>query len=766
MTNPRNLLLLPCVLLTACFGGKDTVDSGQFDRDGDGFVAEEDCDDRDEGVNPDADEICDGVDNDCSGAVDDDPVDGVIFYPDSDQDGFGDAANAGENHCAQPSGYTTDNTDCGDGDPLVYPDASEACNGGDDDCDDSVDEDFDVDGDTYFSQVECADGDDCDDEDPDAHPEAEEIPYDGIDQDCDGADLLDVDGDGFNGFNEDGNPGNDCDDTDADVSPVGTEIEFDGIDQDCDGFDDVDGDNDGYDHEDYEGDDCDDTDPDVHPGSVDFMNDGVDSDCDEADGGTLYLADAKISISGGSGELLGYAVNACDIDDDGLDDLVVSVPFGSSYSGQVGVFLGSGYASWTAGMQITDADYLITGGTYGFFGFQTICDDFDGDGFDDIVTEQGEIQYSVYVSDFSLYLFYGGTGWTQTMSTQSAHAKLAYPMGGPNQPTVFSAPMSSGDVTDDGNADIILSAGHRLLSIFDGGERVLVVPGQAWSGNSDLDDSIVLSVTPEQPNQYAGTSVLSDLDGDGYADLFVGSTGYSENYEDYDSADPDFEFSSEGFAHFIGDATGGGEVDLSDAAYASQAGQYEGHSYGWNAIMGDFDGDGSEDLVVSMSGDDGEDEDATESTGGLYLFSNPSAELIGTDLDPTSLADGWGTGDMAYGYLGWTLESIGDLNDDGYDDLFVSEPCSDYVDEFGTSLSSCNGRAYVISGELFSGEITDWEDAALLRWESDNDYATTGNSLAAGDFDGDGQLDFVIAEYDYGSSSFDGRVSVSLSSDW
>ena len=64
-------LLVP---LLACDGGKDTSEEtgivGDVDADEDGFLESVDCDDDDPEVNPAAIELCDGIDNDCDGSVD------------------------------------------------------------------------------------------------------------------------------------------------------------------------------------------------------------------------------------------------------------------------------------------------------------------------------------------------------------------------------------------------------------------------------------------------------------------------------------------------------------------------------------------------------------------------------------------------------------------------------------------------------------------------------------------------------------------------
>jgi hypothetical protein len=61
------------------------------------------------------------------------------FYPDVDEDTFGDPEGALE-ACAPPPGYVDVAGDCNDNDGAIYPDADEVCNGVDDDCDAAVDE--------------------------------------------------------------------------------------------------------------------------------------------------------------------------------------------------------------------------------------------------------------------------------------------------------------------------------------------------------------------------------------------------------------------------------------------------------------------------------------------------------------------------------------------------------------------------------------------------------------------------------------------------
>jgi hypothetical protein len=283
-----------------------------------------DCDDTDVAAHPGATEVCNGVDDDCDGNIDD-GADASEWFADDDGDGFG-APGASITACTPPTGFVADDTDCDDTADAVHPGAPELCNGIDDDCDGGVDADavdaptwfVDADGDGFgeVTVVACAQptgtsgqGGDCDDSDPAYHPGAPESCTDTVDFNCDGfAGAVDNDGDGFAACEE-------CDDGDASVNPGATEV-CDGVDDDCDGTIDVgaadagtyyaDADGDGY------GDpaasvtacappagtvtdatDCDDGAAAVNPGATEIC-DGIDDDCDgvvdtdAVDMGTTY----------------------------------------------------------------------------------------------------------------------------------------------------------------------------------------------------------------------------------------------------------------------------------------------------------------------------------------------------------------------------------------------------------------------------------------------------------------------------------------------
>jgi hypothetical protein len=119
---------------------QDCDGADDYDADDDGFQSDayggDDCDDTESAVNPDAEEVCDGLDNDCEGTIDGpDPLDPITWYADDDGDGFGDADTTYET-CTPPSGYVSDDEDCDDTDGTVNPDAEEVCDDGiDNDCD-------------------------------------------------------------------------------------------------------------------------------------------------------------------------------------------------------------------------------------------------------------------------------------------------------------------------------------------------------------------------------------------------------------------------------------------------------------------------------------------------------------------------------------------------------------------------------------------------------------------------------------------------------
>jgi hypothetical protein len=205
----RHLLigLLPLVLL-ACNGDvkgiEGEVDSGagaQVDEDGDddGFDADEDCNDADATVRPGAVELCDGVDNNCDGQVDEGVS--VTYYADADGDGYGDPATETD-ACERPEGFVPNGSDCDDTSAVAFPGGVETCDGFDNDCDGSIDEDLlttyyaDLDGDTFGDPATgeelceapvgyVGDGTDCNDSSGISFPGAAEV-CDELDNDCDG----------------------------------------------------------------------------------------------------------------------------------------------------------------------------------------------------------------------------------------------------------------------------------------------------------------------------------------------------------------------------------------------------------------------------------------------------------------------------------------------------------------------------------------------------------------------------------------------------
>ena len=247
------------------------------DADGDGWTDEgcggDDCDDSDPAISPDAQDVCNGLDDDC------DPVTDEA----TDVDGDGYSACAGDcddsNSLLSPA---TDNdldgfdacSDCNDWSPVAYPGAPEYCDGIDSDCAGDV-ASTEADDDSDGWRVCMGD---CDDADPANFPAALE-QCDGADNDCDGvagadaAGEVDADGDGSLSCA-------DCDDADPSNSPDAAEA-CDGSDNDCDGAPsadpagEVDDDGDGS----LSCVDCDDSDPLNFPTNVETC-DGVDNDCD------------------------------------------------------------------------------------------------------------------------------------------------------------------------------------------------------------------------------------------------------------------------------------------------------------------------------------------------------------------------------------------------------------------------------------------------------------------------------------------------------
>ena len=122
-----------------CDDCPNTPQPGLRDDDADGYGLACDCADDDPAIHPDADEVCDGIDNDCDEDIDEDAVDASIWYLDSDSDGEGNAADSVLD-CSAPNGRVANTLDCDDSDAGINTVATEICDSVDNNCDGQVDE--------------------------------------------------------------------------------------------------------------------------------------------------------------------------------------------------------------------------------------------------------------------------------------------------------------------------------------------------------------------------------------------------------------------------------------------------------------------------------------------------------------------------------------------------------------------------------------------------------------------------------------------------
>ena len=282
----------------------DTDGDGQgnecdIDDDGDGDPDSVDCKPLDSAVNHDALELCNEIDDNCNGKIDEDGAEQCTkFYYDGDGDGFGTAES--KCLCNGSGKFTAVNTgDCADTDTAVNPGQPEICGDGKDQNCNGTENDpdavgcssyyFDEDGDGYGTSdmvCLCAGSGkhtapktgDCNDGDAGIHPAVVEVCFNGKDDNCDGDQndlnsvgctpyFQDADKDGFGTGtsqcfcepkgNFTATVSGDCVDGDPEVKPTAKEVCGNGKDDNCSGGQDeegaqgcttyyYDGDKDGY----------------------------------------------------------------------------------------------------------------------------------------------------------------------------------------------------------------------------------------------------------------------------------------------------------------------------------------------------------------------------------------------------------------------------------------------------------------------------------------------------------------------------------------
>jgi hypothetical protein len=408
------------------------------------------------------------------------------------------------------------------------------------------------------------------------------------------------------------------------------------------------------------------------------------------------------------------------------DWIAESNRIGSSFGRSVArayVYHGSG-----TGLSATAAWTTEGGQAFAAFGSSvSTAGDVNGDGYADVLIgahsyDNGELQ------EGRAYAYHGSATGLSVTADWIAEG---------NQPSAVLgySVSTAGDVNGDGYADVIVGAYS-----YENGEtsegRALVFHGSP----AGLNSSATWTAEGNQADAFFGNSVSTagDINGDGYADVIVGASGY-ENGEAYEGG---------AFVYH------GSPAGLSPAADWMAEGDKAPALFGCSvSTAGDVNGDGYADIIVGADGYANPDTDE----GRAFVYHGSPGGLSTT-------AEWRAENDDAYSDFGLSVSTAGDVNGDGYADIIIGAPHYD-------NGQSDEGRAYVYHGSATGPSTTaDWTA------EGNQAIAVFGISVStAGDVNGDGADDVIIGAHGYDNGEIDeGRaylyhgsaLGISATPDW